>query len=172
MILWLNGTFGVGKTATSRCITRLSAEWHPFDPEWIGYMLRANLEGVGFDDFQDLAAWRRLVPLVASEVTLLTGKNLLVTQTVLVEHYWEELRLGLEAQGLEVFHVLLDGDEAMLRTRIASDEGDRDAEAWRLRHLDVYRTARAWMFHAADQVVDTTTADPSDIAALILDALQ
>ena len=64
MILWLNGTFGVGKTTTSRCIAEVSAEWHPFDPEWVGYMLRANLDGVPFDDFQDLAAWRRLVPHV------------------------------------------------------------------------------------------------------------
>jgi cytidylate kinase len=170
VILWLNGTFGAGKTTTSRCIAGSSDEWHLFDPEWVGYMLRANLEGVEFSDFQDLAAWRRLVPLVAREITLLTGDDLLVCQTVLVQHYWEELRLGLQGQGLEVFHVLLDCDELVLRRRIASDEDDRDAEEWRTNHLDVYRAARGWMLNAADLVVDTTSVEPSDVASLILDA--
>jgi chloramphenicol 3-O-phosphotransferase len=171
MILWLNGAFGVGKTTTSRCVAGLSGEWHLFDPEWVGYMLRANLEGVEFNDFQDLAASRRLVPLVAREITLHTGTDLIVCQTVLVEQYWEELLLGLQAQGLEVLHVLLDCNEAVLRSRIASDEDDRDAEEWRTSHLDAYKAARTWMLNAADLAVDTTSADPGDVARLILNAV-
>jgi hypothetical protein len=172
MILWLNGTFGVGKTTTSRCIAEVSAEWHPFDPEWVGYMLRANLDGVPFDDFQDLAAWRRLVPHVMHEVGLLTGEHLIASQTVLVEDYWNELRSGLEDRGLEVFHVLLDCDEAVLRDRISCDADERGAQEWRVRHLEDYRAARAWMVRAADQVVDTSGSDPGKVAVQILDAVR
>jgi broad-specificity NMP kinase len=172
MILWLNGTFGVGKTTTSRRIAASSAEWRPFDPEWVGYMLRANLDGVPFDDFQELDAWRRLVPLVMNEVALLTGKHLVASQTVLVEHYWRELRSGLEDVGHEVFHVLLDCDETVLRDRIVSDVDERSAREWRVRHLDDFRAARTWMVRAADQVVDTTSSDPGEVAAQILDAVR
>lgn len=63
-MLWLNGTFGVGKTTTAKSIATMTDRWRVFDAEIVGYMLRAYLDGVDFDDFQDLSAWRGLVPSV------------------------------------------------------------------------------------------------------------
>ncbi|MCY1691743.1 hypothetical protein OVA29_14550 [Exiguobacterium sp. SL14] len=43
MIIWINGTFGVGKTTAA---TGLQQRWsgsHIFDPEETGYFLRAQL---------------------------------------------------------------------------------------------------------------------------------
>jgi hypothetical protein len=171
VILWLNGTFGVGKSTTTRHVVEAEARWRVFDPEWVGYMLRANLDGFDFDDFQELGAWRRLVPQVASEISSTTGSNLIAVQTVLVATYWSELRHGMEREGLGPFHVVLDCDESTLRARIADDLEDPGAAEWRLRHVDEYRTARAWMIDAADLVVDTTRCDAASAARLILAAV-
>lgn len=111
-------------------------------------------------------------PVGPREVASLTGADLLVVQSVLVEGYWSELTQGMEREGLEVFHVLLDCDESVLRERIADDEDDPGAAEWRMSHVDTYRSARGWMVEAADLVVDTASAEPKVVASRILDALE
>jgi hypothetical protein len=170
VVLWINGTFGVGKTTAATLIREQAPAWRLFDPEWVGYMLRANLGDVPCDDFQDLPPWRTLVPRVAHEMALLTGDNLLAMQTVLVEQYWDELRRGFADHGLEVFHIVLDADDVTLRSRIMAD-GDRGAVQWRLDHLDTYTSARAWMTTSADLVIDTTALTAAETASLVVDAL-
>lgn len=170
MILWINGTFGVGKTTTSELIVKAGARCRVFDPETVGSMLHHNLRDFGADDFQDLQPWRRLVPQTLSAVHGFTGADLVAPQTVLVEDYWTELHAGMTASGLDVFHVVLDCDEATLRQRIETDEVEVGARQWRLDHLDRYRAASRWMNAAADLVLDTTQMSPSDTATAVLAA--
>jgi hypothetical protein len=62
VIIWVNGTFGAGKTTTARQLAGRLANARPFDPEQVGYLLMRTLEDHEFGDFQDLAPWRELVP--------------------------------------------------------------------------------------------------------------
>jgi hypothetical protein len=50
VILWMNGSFGVGKTTAANLIREREPLWRLFDPEWVGSMLRANLRDLDFDD--------------------------------------------------------------------------------------------------------------------------
>ena len=156
VILWINGTFGVGKTTTAKVIREQDPAWRLFDPEWVGYMLRANLSDLDIGDFQQLPPWRALVPRVAHEIASLTGDRLVAVQTVLVEQYWDELRHGFADQGIDLFHVVLDVEEPALLARIAADEVDPCAEPWRVNHIAADMSARPWMTarEAAAQIVE------------------
>jgi len=171
MIVWLNGTFGVGKTTTGQRMCDRSSNLRLFDPEHVGYLLSANLSDHDFSDFQDLPPWRTLVPVVMDEIQRFTGHDLLAVQTVLDAGYWKELRANLTDLGHTVFHVVLDCDESELRRRIDADQVERDARDWRLEHLAPHRRARDWMMASADLVVDTSSASPGTVSATILDAL-
>lgn len=172
MLLWINGTFGAGKTTTAHAVRAAEPAWRTFDPEWVGYLLREHLRDIPVDDFQDIASWRRLVPTVAAAIRDESRTpDLMAVQTVLRQDYWTEIRSGLESVGFEVFHVLLDADEDSLRARIAADDVERDAAQWRLDHLAAYAIARPWMTAASDLVVDTTTTDAQGVADRILAAL-
>jgi cytidylate kinase len=182
VIAWINGTFGVGKTTVAKLIHDQVPKWRLFDPEWVGYMLKANLSDLKVADFQNLRPWRVLVPLVAEQVILLTGDKLLAVQTVLVEDYWDELMHGFAEHQLEVFHVVLDADEQILRERIAGDEEVRQliaagkiepgGEQWRVDHVSNYVAARTWMTTRADLVVDTSGLAANEVAGRILAALE
>jgi AAA domain len=171
VIVWINATFGAGKTTTAAELVTLSPTLRLFDPEWVGYLLKANLTDREITDFQHLSAWRRLVPAVADEIIRLTGQSLVAVQTVLDAGYWSELAAGCAGVGHHVFHVVLDAAPATLRDRIEADEVEVQARQWRIDHLTVYETSRAWMTDCADLVVDTTARTPTEVAEVILEHL-
>ena len=168
MIVWLNGTFGAGKTTTAAELQTLMPGARVFDPETVGYMLMANLADRPVSDFQHWPAWRTLVVATAAELARYTGQPLIAPQTVLSRSYLREIVAGLQAVGLPVFHVVLDADDRALRSRI---EACDEARQWRLDHLAEYRAARGWMFDDANLIVDTTTLGPAAVARLIAGAL-
>jgi hypothetical protein len=168
VIIWLNGTFGVGKTTTADRLAALIPDGRVFDPETVGTMLRANLADRPVTDFQDWPPWPPLVAAALIEITRMTGQNVVAPQTVLKREHLDQVLVPLRVAGLEVFQVLLDADEAVLRSRI---EGSDEAMAWRLDHLDEYKAARPWMVEMADLVVDTVASTPPQIARRILAGL-
>jgi hypothetical protein len=170
MIVRINGPFGVGKSTTASRVSARIPRWRLFDPETVGQMLRANLDGF-HGDFQDIPAWRRLVPVVASQIVDHAGDDLIAVQTVLRHEYWRELMTGCADHGLEVVHVVLDVDEHTLRTRISEDEFLAIAVPFRLDHVEAYLDAREWMFATAHLVVDTTALTPEQVASCIIDSL-
>lgn len=171
MIVWLNGTFGAGKTTTGTLLAQRDARLRAFDPEWVGYLLANNLADHEVSDFQHYESWRRLVPVVADEVVRFTAQSLVAVQTVLDEGYWAELTAGLASLGHEVLHVVLESDDAVMRQRIAADEAVQGARQWRLDHLADYALARAWLMSAADVVVDSSQLTPEEVTDRVWDVV-
>ncbi|MFB7848619.1 AAA family ATPase [Streptomyces sp. NPDC056053] len=171
MIIWLNGTFGAGKTTTAKELTSRIPDSRLFDAEKVGEMLWHVL-GVPERDFQDFPPWRGLVVETARQVLDYVGGTLVVTQTVLVEQYWQEIRGGLTEAGVPVHHFLLDTDQDTLVRRIETDIKPESISArqWRLDHLGEYQRALSWLRREA-QVIDTTDVVPSDVAEIVMESL-
>lgn len=171
MIIWINGTFGVGKTTTGTLLASRDPQLRVFDPERVGSLLLNNLPDHAVTDFQQFESWRRLTPIVADEIVRFTGQTLVAVQTVLGEPYWDELESGLTALRHEVFHVVLEADESVVRQRIEADEVESSARVWRLDHLPTYAAARPWLLARADLHLDTTALTPQAAADLIANAV-
>lgn len=184
VIVWVNGTFGAGKTSACRELVELLPGSVLYDPELVGHGLRHILPTdrmATVSDYQDLAAWRRLVPEVAAALLAEVPGPLVVPMTLLREDYRDEIFGGLAARGLAVHHFVLDPAETILHERIESrDEcpGDPAASArvrsWCREHLPQYRLARRWLSRDA-QLVDTAGLTPRQtaehLAALVKDGV-
>ena len=131
-------------------------------------MLQPNLADQPVSDFQHWPPWRPLVVATATELARFTGQHLIAPQTILVRAYLEQIFAGLRDADLDVFHIVLDAGEEVLRQRI---QGSAEAQAWRLDHLAEYRSSRAWMIRTADLTVDTSCRIPAEIAHQIASAL-
>lgn len=169
VIIWINGTFGAGKTTTAASLTEKSQRLRLFDPEYVGYMLRPNLTDYPVTDFRDWRPWRILTPIVAGELIRFSGQSLVAPQTVLEENYWDELQEGLSETGHEVLHVLLEAEQSTMQGRVQADQVEPMAKRWRLEHMTRYAEARPWMSKRADLVVDSTHLTADQVADRIWD---
>ncbi|HEV7649843.1 MAG TPA: AAA family ATPase [Actinophytocola sp.] len=165
MIIWLNGTFGAGKTTTSAILAASLPDARVFDSEKVGELLVPILRSHPVRDFQDWPPWRPLVVHTAAQVLDYVGGTLVVPQTVLVERYWDEIDAGLAAAGIPVRHFVLHADHETLVRRIESDPLMPGSQ-WRLDHLRDYHQALPWL-QRKGRIIDTSQRPPDEVAALI-----
>ncbi|MBM9510653.1 AAA family ATPase [Actinacidiphila acididurans] len=172
MIIWLNGTFGAGKTTTAKELAARIPDARIFDAEKVGEMLWHVL-GVPERDFQDFPPWRGLVVETARQLLDYVGGTLVVPQTVLVEQYWQEIRAGLREAGIPVHHFLLHTSQDRLVERIETDAKPESVTArqWRLDHLADYERSLSWLRRTAE-VIDTTEIVPARVAEIIMSRVQ
>jgi hypothetical protein len=170
VIVWLNGTHGVGKTTTGALLQELLPGSHVLDAEKVGETLMDISPGLpATDNFQHWAPWRPLVVDTARRVHEFTGGTLVMPMTVLVEAYWHEISAGLADHGIPVRHFVLHADQPTLLARIAGEHPV--PSPFRLRYVEAYAdAARTWL-HAEAEVVDTTHLTPAQAARQVVDAL-
>ncbi|MEV0524915.1 AAA family ATPase [Streptomyces sp. NPDC050439] len=162
MIVWVNGSFGAGKTTTSERLVGLLPGARLFDAEEVGYMLHHVLGPLQEEaDFQHWPPWRALVVETARHLLAYKGGTLVIPQTVLVEEYWTELRAGLGQLGVPVHHFVLHAEPETLIRRIESDIPA--IIPWRLDHVVPYQEALPWL-RRAGEVIDTTGMPPDEVA--------
>jgi hypothetical protein len=171
VIVWLNGTHGVGKTTTSALVQQLIPGSRVLDAEKVGETLMDITPGLpATDNFQHWPPWRPLVVETARRVIDYTGGTLVMPMTVLVEQYWREISGGLARHAIPVRHFVLHADQDTLRRRIDEDT-DLGPSWFRLSYLEPYaEAARTWL-HDAAEVVDTTHLSPAQVAAQVADAV-
>jgi hypothetical protein len=160
VIVWLNGTFGVGKTTTSELLVKALPKARLFDAECVGELLVPILAGVPCNDFQEWDPWRGLVVETAARVLDYVGGTLVIPQTVLVEEYWDEIAGGLGERGIPIEHF------GTLVRRIETDAKSSPASGWRMGHLQAYREALPWLRGKA-RVVETDRLTPEQVAQTV-----
>lgn len=181
MIVWLNGTFGAGKTTAAHELLDLLPGSTLYDPEILGTGLRLMLPAKRFeqvDDYQDLPSWRRMVVDTAAALLTEVPGPLVTPMTLLRQEYRDEIFGALAARRIPVRHVLLHAEETILRTRIAhrderpgDDATNESVRRWCLAHLGPYAAALPWLTSDA-HVVDTTRLSPRQTAERVAEALR
>jgi hypothetical protein len=169
MIIWINGTHGVGKSTTSLLVQELVPDSQVFDAEKVGETLMDIKPGLpATDNFQHWPPWRPLVVDTARRILDYTGGTLVIPMTVLVEEYWREISDGLTHHGIPIRHFVLHAEQQTIRDRIAGEHPI--PSPFRLRYLEPYaEAARTWL-HSEAEVIDTTHLTQAQSATLIASA--
>lgn len=169
MIVWLNGTHGVGKTTTSALVQELIPDSRVFDAEKVGETLMDVRPGLPqTDNFQHWPPWRPLVVETARRILDYTGGTLVMPMTVLVEQYWREISDGLAHHAIPVRHFVLHADQSTLRRRIQGDTVLGPSQ-FRLGYVDPYAAAFSTWLSEEAEVIDTTDLTPAQAAQRIAD---
>jgi hypothetical protein len=167
MFLLLNGSFGIGKTTTARLLVRQIAGASIYDPEMAGIILQrlpAWMLGRAkrAEDFQDIAAWRRLTSLGA-RLTHFRSRLVVVPMAFTNLDYFEKLRDSLNRHA-PVVTLCLVAPMPLIEERISARAlaGRSGSDTWALRRAE--ECCRAHISPAFGQPVDATQA-PGEIVA-------
>ena len=166
MILLLNGSFGIGKTSVARAVVARLPRSVLFDPELIGMTLqRLSRVRRRVDDFQDLAAWRRL-SIAGIRLTRGVFPNVVVPMTFSNVAYLDEIRRGLARFESHVVHVCLVAPLPIIEERLRHRGADAIRNAWEFR-----RAAECCDAHRSTDFshhVDASDRTPNQLADAIL----
>jgi predicted kinase len=169
MVIFVNGSFGIGKTTVARLLTHRLPRSTLFDPEPIGVVLMRLSAlrpfGVQPDDFQDLSVWRatsiRLIHLL-----LRVRGTVVVPMTFSNASYLGQFLASARQRDRETFHYCLTAPLATVRARLTAREGHRGPTEWQLR-----RSAECCAAHQrpefAEQIA-TENQSPDDVADEIM----
>lgn len=117
MILWLNGSFGAGKTTVAHELQKRLERAYVYDPENIGYFLRKNApEECRTPDFQDVPLWRDFNYETLKWIAGTYPGVIIAPMTLNRGQYFDEIIGRLQKDGVPVCHVILWASrEALLR---------------------------------------------------------
>jgi hypothetical protein len=107
MLLWINGPFGGGKTATAAELCRRVPGSVICDPEHVGIGMHRMLPPSQRVDYQDLPAWRRSVRELLARTLATYPGPVIVPMTLVEPAYFDEIIGALRADGFDVRHYAL-----------------------------------------------------------------
>jgi len=165
MIIWINGSFGVGKTTTAELLRKELDDSIIYDPEEIGGFL-SNLFNYEKDDFQDYELWRTL----NSEILMnLSSKSqyVIVPMTITNVDYYDEIVKGLKKSGIIIKHFILCATKENIINRLNFRENTTE---WTYNQVD-----RCINVFASDKIngikINTDNMNGVDIVKTIIDKL-
>ena len=118
MLIWVNGTFGSGKTLTAHELKRRLHGAHVADPELLGFALRKMLPAGARHDFQDLPQWRIGVIATLTQAERASDGPLIVPMTIVRDDYFDEIIGGLRNLGVDLRHYTLAATADTLHRRL------------------------------------------------------
>lgn len=119
MILWINGSFGAGKTTVAYELERWLEKAFVYDPENIGYFLRKNApEECKTSDFQDISLWREFNYQTLKWMEETYPGVILAPMTINREPYFDEIVSRLRTEGVEIRHIILSASRETLLKRL------------------------------------------------------
>ena len=139
MLLWINGPFGGGKTATAFELSRRLPGGVVCDPELVGIGMHRMLPRALRTDYQDLAPWRESVRYLLAHTLRSHAGPVIVPMTIINAKYFDEIIGGLRADGVDVRHFSLLAERATILRRIRERAwlfGLRH-DRWAVDHLDL-----------------------------------
>jgi len=119
LIIWINGTFGSGKSTTAYELHRRIKESHVYDPERFGYVLMRNVpRTIAKSDFQDYPLWREDNYKLLKQIAEQYSGILIVPMTLTNEVYFNQIVGRLRVDGIEIKHFTLSATEETIEKRL------------------------------------------------------
>jgi hypothetical protein len=138
MLLWINGPFGGGKTATAFELGRRLPGSVVCDPELVGFGMHRMLPRALRTDYQDLPPWRQSVRYLLSQTVRSHPGPVIVPMTLINPVYFSEIIGGLRNDGADVRHFSLLAERETILRRIKERAWvfGLSHDRWAVDHLD------------------------------------
>ena len=136
MIIWLNGSFGVGKTTIAENLKENMTNSIIYDPEKVGMFLYKTLPEKK-DDFQDYELWRTINYEMLKELDK-QNEVIIVPMTITNLQYYNEIVGKLQKDGIKILHFILTANKESIISRLNNRDNSTE---WAYNQVDRCVTA-------------------------------
>lgn len=168
MILWLNGSFGVGKSTTAEILHGYLPRSHIYDPEQAGYFLwhifPQEMKRKG--DFQDIPIWRYINYDIIRYLYGTYDGDIIIPMTIADVRCYRDIILRLMSDGAELLHFILTASRQSIAERLLK-RGEPPG-SWPEQQIE--RCLRAFEKDIRGIAIDTSHTDANGAAEAILSA--
>ena len=116
MIIWINGSFGVGKTTVAESLKEKIDKSIIYDPEKVGMFL-SNTLPTKENDFQDYKLWRTINYEMLKNIYT-EYEVIIVPMTITNLQYYDEIVGRLERDGINIKHFILIASKENIISRL------------------------------------------------------
>lgn len=162
MIIWINGTFGSGKTTAAYELHKRVENSFVYDPERFGFVLMANVpKEISKGDFQNYHLWREANYSLLKQISEEYKGTIIIPMTLTNEQYFNEIVGKLRGDGIEVKHFTLSASKQTIQKRLRKRFEGKNSWAYgqmdgRLKELekDMFQTHLATDNMTINEVVE------------------
>ncbi len=166
MIVFINGSFGVGKTTTAELLATALPNSLLFDAEEVGTMLQKILSPIDWTgDFQDYSMWRNLTIEVAGKLQQNYGRSLIMPMTIWRTDYFEEVISGLKRLDPIFHHFCLIAPKEIICKRV-HQRGEQKEGDWVFEQID--KCVPVFADEMFEEKIDSTSQSPEQIVRHII----
>lgn len=169
MIIWINGSFGTGKTTTAEILKKKLTNAHIYDPEQVGYFLWDNFppEMKQKGDFQDIEIWRSINYAVIQHLYHTFDGYIIIPMTLVNKQYYDEIIGRLKQDGAVLRHFILTASKKNIVERLLR-RGEQ-SHSWAEQQID--RCLTAFQNEIPGIQIDTDSLDAESAEKTILEML-
>lgn len=141
MIIWINGTFGVGKTTISEELHKKLKDSYIYDPEMAGEFIWNNLPDCisRKGDFQDIPMWCDFNYQMLKYIYENYPGIIIVPMTLVNKEYYSQIIGRLINEGVPIHHYILTAEKSTILNRLTK-RGEVD-NSWASQQIDRCLTA-------------------------------
>ena len=174
MILFLNGSFGVGKTTVGRILRKHIVRSVLFNPEWSGSVLMRlpiKFRGSGTDDFQDIDLWRKSVVSGVKIFRCFARETVIVPMAFYRKDYFDEIigEIRKFDSQYRIFCLMGNFETVLERLKKRGEKIESGKDNWSIRKAKLCITAHKHEYFG--ERIDTNKINAVEVADEILNRL-
>ena len=167
MIIWINGSFGIGKTTISNELNKKIINSFIYDPEMAGEFIWNNSpDGISRKgDFQDIPLWRDFNYQMLKYLHENYSGTIIVPMTLVNKEYYSEIIDRLITDGIPIHHYILEGSKSIIVSRLL--ERGEVPNSWASQQID--RCLISFKKDISGIKIDTNNLSIEEIVMFILE---
>ncbi|HEX8636493.1 MAG TPA: AAA family ATPase [Pyrinomonadaceae bacterium] len=175
MILFLNGSFGVGKTTVGHILRRHIARSVLYNPECTGSVLKrlpVKFRGSGTDNFQDIDLWRKSVVKGVKIFRFFARETVIVPMAFCRKDYFDEVvgEIRKFDDQLRIFCLKANFETILRRLETRGEKIESGENNWSIRNAkECIKSHNTEYF---GETIDTNEKNAIEVAAEILKRLE